>query len=270
VDGRVPENFRIEGPGQLSRSVFRWDFLPRWSLLVKLHPRRFFDKCFLSIYYKCLIFKESIMALQQSTVPIHWGYFLALEDDLYELARYVEFSPRNYETFSIEISRLLLSASAEVDSILKQMVEKIDARLRPKNITEYFDPITTYSAKFVDFKVSIPRHGIDLRPWSDWEKERPPTWWSAHNQIKHHRHSQFEQATLKNCLNAMAALLVSVIHLHSEEAKEGRLIGLPKLFSVPQEMGGAQSWGPTGHSQIFYLNDEDNPGFRHPPPPLIP
>ena len=52
------------------------------------------------------------MALDQASQPFHWAYFLALEDDLYTLSRYVEIAKPNYETYSIEISRLLLSACA--------------------------------------------------------------------------------------------------------------------------------------------------------------
>lgn len=199
------------------------------------------------------------MALQQSVVPIHWGYFLALEDDLYTLARYVEFSRGNYETYSIEIARLLLSACAEVDSVLKQLVEKVVPGSPARNIIEYFDSVTAHSGKFVPFRVEIPRHGLELRPWVDWTRDQPPAWWSAHNQVKHHRHNRFDQATLKHCLNAMAALLVAVLHLHAEEAKEGKLVGLPKLFTVPSEMGGGQQWGALGHVQLFYLRDEENP-----------
>lgn len=199
------------------------------------------------------------MALQQSVVPIHWGYFLALEDDLYRLARYVEFSPANYETYSIEIARLLLSACAEVDSILKQLVEKVGSNERARNIVDYFDPVTSYSGKFVPFRVAIPRHGLELHPWVDWTRNQPPAWWSAHNNVKHHRHSRFDQATLKHCLNAMAALLVAVLHLHADEASNGTLVGLPKLFTVPRDMGGGQRWGELGHVQLFYLRDDENP-----------
>lgn len=199
------------------------------------------------------------MALQQSVVPIHWGYFLALEDDLYTLARYVEFSQGNYETYSIEIARLLLSACAEVDSVLKQLVRKVMPDSPARNISEYFDSVAAHSDKFVPFRVEIPRHGLELRPWVDWTRHQPPAWWSAHNQVKHQRHSRFDQATLKHCLNAMAALLVAVLHLHADQAKDGKLVGLPKLFTVPPEMGGGQQWGPLGHVQLFYLRDEENP-----------
>lgn len=200
-----------------------------------------------------------VVSIPQSPTPIHWNYFLALEDDLYQLARYVEFSEANYGTYSIEIARLLLSASAEVDSVLKQLARRVSGNPELRNIDHYFEPVSLYSSKFIDFEVTIPRYGLTLHPWTDWRKEAAPGWWTAHNKVKHHRHEMFEMATLKHCLNAMGALLVSVLHLYADEAKDGALIGLPSLFNVPQALGGGQWWHARGHSQMFYLNDADNP-----------
>lgn len=207
------------------------------------------------------------MGIPQSPTPIHWNYFLALEDDLYQLARYVEFSESNYQTFSIEIARLLLSASAEVDSVLKQLARRIVGTDAPDKIGSYFEPVIGYAPRFVKFEVAIPRHGLLLHPWEDWLKDTPPLWWTAHNKVKHHRHERFAMATLKNCINAMAALLIAVLHLHADEAKEGKLVGLPKLFTVAPELGGGQQWNAVGHSQMFYLKDADNPFYQMQYPP---
>lgn len=206
------------------------------------------------------------MPIQQSVTPVHWSYFLALEDDLYRLSRFVDFSTSNYQTYSIEIARLLLSSSAEVDSVLKQLVHRLDPTNLASNVLAYYLPVTGHAAKFLDFKVLIPRFGIELTPWIDWAPNKSPEWWSAHNKVKHHRHSHFHDANLKNCLNSMAALLISVLHLYADEGKDGRLIGIPKLFSIPPEMGGGQRWWAMGHSQLFYLNDSENPYFSIPSP----
>lgn len=204
------------------------------------------------------------MSNQQAFTPVHWSYFLALEDDLYRLSRFVDFTSANYKTYSIEIARLLLGSSAEVDSVLKQLVKKLDPTSNASSIGSYYSPVTSYSSKFLNFKLIIPRYGIELSPWSDWAENHPPGWWTANNKVKHHRHTHFDCASLENCLNSMAALLVSVLHLYSEEAKNGCLIGLPRLFSIPPDMGGGQRWWAKGHSQLFYLNDSENPYFSSP------
>lgn len=209
------------------------------------------------------------MALQQEATPVHWNYFLALEDDLYQLARYIEFSEANYSTYSIEIARLLMSATAEADSVLKQLAIKLGAG-SAGNLTQYFEPITSAFSRFNPFEVTLPRFGLTLRPWSDWTQPNAPIWWTANNRVKHHRHTRFAEASLKNCLNAMAGLMIAVLHLHEEEGRTDKLVGIPKLFVVPTEFGGGQSWGKLGHCQTFYLRDEDNPMFMHMRPPNPP
>ena len=51
----------------------------------------------------------------------HWNYFLAIEKDLEKLSRYIEFSNDNLDTYSIELTHILLSSSSEVDVIMKQL-----------------------------------------------------------------------------------------------------------------------------------------------------
>jgi len=45
----------------------------------------------------------------------HWQYFIAIESDLENTARYVEVAEDNFGTYSVEYSRILLSASSEID-----------------------------------------------------------------------------------------------------------------------------------------------------------
>jgi len=50
---------------------------------------------------------------------IHWAYFLALEEDLHRLSRFVEISESNFSTHSIECARLLLASCSEAEVVLK-------------------------------------------------------------------------------------------------------------------------------------------------------
>jgi hypothetical protein len=72
----------------------------------------------------------------ESTRP-HWNYFLALEKDLEAASRYIEFSPDNFNTYSIELAHLLLSAASEVDTLAKCICSILDPKAKPENINEY-------------------------------------------------------------------------------------------------------------------------------------
>ena len=71
------------------------------------------------------------------TPRLHWNYFLAIEKDLENLSRYVEFDEKNLDTFSIELTHILFSASSEVDVIIKQLCNLIDPITKAENINDY-------------------------------------------------------------------------------------------------------------------------------------
>jgi hypothetical protein len=193
------------------------------------------------------------MGITRQGTLIHWNYFLAIEEDLCVLSRFVDFSKSNDFTFSLEIARILMSASAEVDVILKQLCLAIDVTSKANNINEYYTPITSTISDFKTFKVIIPTQGLELQPWESWEISSPPLWWTAHNKVKHERHKYYNMATLKNCLNSIAGLYISVLYLYYDQAVKGELLQLPKLFNVTDEHFNGTSMGRFGNSFRYNL-----------------
>jgi hypothetical protein len=53
------------------------------------------------------------MAIQSAATKRHWNVFLAIEDDVTTLSRFIEFDASNFYCFSLEIARILLAASSE-------------------------------------------------------------------------------------------------------------------------------------------------------------
>ena len=179
---------------------------------------------------------------------IHWNYFLSIEEDLQKLSRYVDFSCQNENTFSIEIARILMASTAEIDVVLKQLCSTVDENSNASNINQYHKIITSSLPSFRYFKVLVPIESLELTPWSSWEQGTPPEWWSANNNVKHHRHNHFDKATLKNCLNSVAGLYISVLYLYKKQANEGKLLRLPRLFNVDNEFFGGTTMGRYGNS----------------------
>jgi hypothetical protein len=152
------------------------------------------------------------------TPKLHWNYFLALERDLEAASRYVEFTPNNYETYSIELAHLLFAAASEADVIAKLLCQQLDPQQSPWNIDGYKPIITTDIPTIATENVFVPRYGLMLTPWDQWSKndgQQPhPDWWSGHNKVKHQRDAYFKLATLHNALNAMGGLLVLAFHYY--------------------------------------------------------
>jgi type I restriction-modification system DNA methylase subunit len=161
------------------------------------------------------------LGIEQHKTFSHWNYFLSIEEDISKLSRWVELSEINYKCYSLEIARLLMTTAAEVDVIAKLICKGIDPQSRAKGIQSYQREIVAEFPAIYKAKVLVPRFGLTLKPWSNWEIENTsPLWWKANNNVKHQRSEFFHEATLKNLLNAVAALLLFLVLYYGEEIKD--------------------------------------------------
>lgn len=149
-----------------------------------------------------------------STAKHHWNYYLAIESDLENMSRYIEFSNNNLNTYSIELTHILLSASSEIDVIMKQLCLLLDTNSSVSNINDYKSVITTNISDFVNEEISIDRYGLVYKPWINWLAQKNPDWWRSYNNVKHERNSHFHEANLQNAINAVGALLITVIYYY--------------------------------------------------------
>ena len=172
----------------------------------------------------------------------HWSYFLSIEQDLVNLSRYVEFSTSNYQTYSIEIARLIISSVSEIDVILKMICKREFPEKNASNINAYYSIITEKLPKLISFEVRMPRWGLYVRPWELWKQGVPPKWWTANNKIKHHRHSNFYQANLFNLLKSLSALFVVNLFLDQENTEQGKLLPMPLVCRPGRENFGGTTF----------------------------
>lgn len=172
------------------------------------------------------------MDIEEKPKLVHWNYFLAFDSDAEKLSRYIEFTKKNEETYSIELVRLLLSAASEVDVVAKLLCNKKKPGEKPKNMDDYRNILNPIFPKIKDMKIQIPRYGLDLTPWEKWNKNKNPIWWKDYNGVKHRRDKDFQKANLKNTLNSIAGLFCLLLYYYRDEAEFGKLIPYPNLFSV--------------------------------------
>jgi len=177
------------------------------------------------------------MGLTQSPTPIHWNYFLSLEQEVIALSRYIEICDKNSSTYSIELMKLLFSASSEVDVIAKIICKRINKKSKAKNIYHYRLAITKEFPKLSIQEVSMPLYGMELKPWSNWSQSKTPKWWDAYNNVKHERNNYYHEANLKNTLNAIAALYVMLLYFHIDLAQNGTLSPSPEIFTIGGPIG---------------------------------
>lgn len=167
---------------------------------------------------------------------IHWNYFLSIESDVEHLARYVEFTKDNFNTYSIEMTRLLLSASSEVDVVAKLLCKKINTESNADKINQYREIINETLPSIKSMKIILPKYGLKLTPWSNWKNDETPIWWIKHNAVKHQRDTNFKAANLKNVLNCVGALYVLLLYYYHEEHIAGNLFPRSLLFDFEDEL----------------------------------
>lgn len=181
-----------------------------------------------------------------------WNYFLALESDIENIARYIELDKDNFETYSIELSRLLIAACAELDVLFKQLCEYISSESTPDNIAQYADILFGEYTEINLTTIVCPRYSLIFKPFSSWSNSSAPTWWTANNKIKHKRDTYFHAANLGNCLNAIAALFwVNVQTNHEMHCAYARSFGED---SIPPELTNTFK-SLTPGATLFKLND---------------
>jgi hypothetical protein len=157
------------------------------------------------------------VTIAATPAKLHWNYFLALEKDMEAASRYIEFCEANLAVFSIELAHLLFAAASEVDVVAKLLCEQIAPGASPNNINEYKTVLLPAVPDLPHAEVFVPRYGLSFKPWLNWGGQDNPVWWRSYNNVKHERDAHFHEATLKNALNALGALLIVIYHYYSRK-----------------------------------------------------
>lgn len=158
-------------------------------------------------------------------------YYLSLDEQVAETARYVSIRSDNGGAYSLEYSKLLQTICGEIDVFAKALynLENPDAELWKLNIQKW-GTFLQHRFPNIEFEaVQVEGYG-ELRPWENWRYESyqdrrgsrrirlaegkgTPVWWLAYNKVKHERttlrpdsSSHFKKANQGNVIGALAAL----------------------------------------------------------------
>lgn len=189
----------------------------------------------------------------------HWHYFSALSEDVERTARFVEPTPDNFKTYSIEFARLYLAIGSEIDVVAKLLCHKADPLAKLNGIDSYRPVILAKYGDFPEVEVSVPLGELSLTPWKEWRNGANPGWWGQYNGVKHERDKYFKEANLQNTLNALGGLLVVVGYLYAEELRDCYSPPSQHFIRFSTKYHSGTSLGPTGSLAGFRL-----PGIPRP------
>ena len=171
------------------------------------------------------------MGIHVGPVRHHWNYFLALEEDIVQMSRYLEPAAQNFTAYSHELARIIITAASEVDVVAKLLCKKTDPSNKARTIDGYRKAIVPVYEALPGAKVKLPKYGLLLNPWEQWgQSDKNPVWWKAYNDVKHHRDTHFSSANLHHAFNAVGGLFILLLFLYREEGRSGELSPDPVLF----------------------------------------
>lgn len=174
---------------------------------------------------------------------VYWKYYIALENQFMETARYVEFDyVNNGKTYSIEFLKLFQAVCSEIDVVGKQLASIGDASFtstKNTGINEWWYHVIGFAPELMNRMCNLFGER-DLQPWKGFKvvknendgskkyildvnctpKAKTPTWWNDYNSAKHNRTGSYERhstnyakANLRNLLSAFAALYALEVQL---------------------------------------------------------
>lgn len=161
-------------------------------------------------------------------IELYWDYYMALDKDFADLERYIAFdlgdnyrydgstsdNPMNSTVYSTEFVKQYQAICSEIDVILEEICRELGYNKKDDmKMPDYAEWILRKWPEIKDQEVEFKK--IKLKPFINWRAKTkdqdysaPADWWPKYNKVKHKRSEFFNQANLKNTLNALAALYI--------------------------------------------------------------
>lgn len=180
-----------------------------------------------------------------------------MEEQFLVTRRYVSFDKKNGKTFSSEFIKLLQAICSEIDVLAKEIAKYKNPNFKIKeSYIAKWGFMLVKSYPFLSNTTVQFNNDYILSPWKKtgyveyYNKDHNlcykraegcenPEWWRAYNKVKHERTSikdkspNYEQANLKNVVNALGALyILEQIMLSELSKKRNDRITSSKLFRL--------------------------------------
>lgn len=174
--------------------------------------------------------KEVLNITQDDFIKVYWKQYRMMEREFVKTDDYVSIDKDNYDTFSAQYTKLLLTICSEIDSIVEALCSLHEDRI-PKGIKNKLDALIEEYPNIKNYRVNM-RYPYDIKNISPLVKfsDSISDWWQAYNMIKHNRlgsneagRFNYTKANLKNVLYALAALYILNRNLYDSLKKDKKM-----------------------------------------------
>lgn len=189
--------------------------------------------------------------------------YLNIEATLQGIFDYIEPADCNKCVFSHSLYALLLRACTEVEANFKSILVANGVPGSDNfNMNDYKK--VEESSKLSKYKVTFPfwrnlngsMSDLEMIPFESFQEGNRPAWYVSYNEVKHNRDKEFQEASLLNCMNAVAAILVL---LYSQFGASCLAIRVGSLGF------GGPALNEYGYNDLTFYGDTD---FRITPPSM--
>jgi len=144
----------------------------------------------------------------------YWKYFLSIEEELINTSKYVEFDNDNMRVFSTEFTKIILTASSEVDVLLAEISKLYGLTKKKPNFKDHFNIINKHVISLMSENVYLKNYGLIVSPFADWNDSEELAWHKSYNKLKHKRGTHYKEGNLENALLSVGALFTTSIHYY--------------------------------------------------------
>jgi hypothetical protein len=172
-----------------------------------------------------------------------WHYYIEIENQLVEAGRYVEIALHNKNTYSVGFAHILLPACADVEVLCRLLTRSG----KSVGMTKLHERMVKKFPKIHEFETLVPRSRWSIKPFEAWSKNTDPEWWEKHNNVKHFRYDNFQDAKLLNALFALAGLLcLNLYYCRNQNIYHSTLTPQSTVFEMPYKYftTGQPQWCP--------------------------
>lgn len=155
-------------------------------------------------------------------------YFVALEKELENSFNYIEPVTENMACYGAKYSSLLNSISIEFESTCKTLIKFKENDAKVGDIGNIKAYMLKHFPKICSNQVDIARINESIKPLENWGSSRLE-WWDAYTTLKHNRINNYNQASLRNVIDAMSSLLIVIAYL-ANFRDSNKLYGHSNLF----------------------------------------
>ena len=156
---------------------------------------------------------------------LYWNVYRNLEREILAIADVIHIDDYQINTYSMKIADLLVRTATEVESISKELYRQNDGPESTTGKHLYFDSdcINFLNQKWNICKKKVflvspyfyleNKDNIEYTPLMDANQKKKNPWLNAYQAVKHDRANSLEQGSIKNLLQAMAALFILNVYL---------------------------------------------------------